>query len=82
MSTSDGQQSRKTSGPTNDRGWDGKLRLERRAVIANPEALTDPEHSDEDAPPVEQIAADDGKTCPENRQSRLRLTCPLCRSVR
>lgn len=34
---------------------------ERRPIITNPEALSDPEYSDEDAPPVEEIAADEGK---------------------
>ena len=50
-------------------GWDGKLRLERRAVITNPEVLSDPDYSDEDAPPAEQIEADEGlpsSTLPAN----------------
>lgn len=42
-------------------GWDGKLRLDKRAVLSNPEALSDPDYSDEDAPPVEQIDADEGQ---------------------
>ena len=41
-------------------GWDGKLRVEKKAIITNPESLSDPEYSDEDAPPVEQIDADEG----------------------
>ena len=41
------------------KGWDGKLRVDR-AVITNPEAVEDPDYSDEDAPPVEQIEADEG----------------------
>ncbi|EER29279.1 Leucine Rich Repeat family protein [Coccidioides posadasii C735 delta SOWgp] len=41
------------------KGWDGKLRVERHAVLTNPEALEDPDHSDEDAPPVEEIEADE-----------------------
>lgn len=45
--------------PRNRDGWDGKLRVDKKAVIANPNALSDPE-SDEDAPPVEQIEADEG----------------------
>ncbi|KZF22054.1 protein phosphatase 1 regulatory subunit SDS22 [Xylona heveae TC161] len=46
--------------PRDSKGWDGKLRVApRRAVITNPEALSDPEYSDEDAPPVEQIDADE-----------------------
>ncbi|KAL3463366.1 NIF-domain-containing protein [Aspergillus heterothallicus] len=41
------------------KGWDGKLRVEPRATITNPEALEDPDYSDEDAPPVEEINADE-----------------------
>lgn len=46
-------------------GWDGKLRVddeqnERRAVLANPEALEDPDYSDADALPVEEIGPDEG----------------------
>ena len=41
-------------------GWDGKLRLDRRAVITNPEALSDPDYTDEEAPPVEKVEADEG----------------------
>jgi protein phosphatase 1 regulatory subunit 7 len=46
--------------PRDSKGWDGKLRLEKRPVITNSGALSDPEHSDEDALPVEQIEADEG----------------------
>lgn len=46
--------------PRDSKGWDGKLRVDKRALITNPEALSDPDYSDEDAPPVEQIAADEG----------------------
>lgn len=42
------------------KGWDGKLRLDRKAVVTNAEILSDPEDSDKDAPPVEQISADEG----------------------
>lgn len=41
-------------------GWDGKLRLEKKAVVANAEILSDTEFSDEEAPPVEQIDRDEG----------------------
>lgn len=41
-------------------GWDGKLRVEKKAVVADADALSDPEHSDEDAPPVDEISADEG----------------------
>ncbi|KAL4947840.1 hypothetical protein BDW69DRAFT_199338 [Aspergillus filifer] len=41
------------------KGWDGKLRVEPKATITNPEALEDSDYSDPDAPPVEQIDADE-----------------------
>lgn len=44
-STQDGEAS---STPRNSKGWDGKLRVPKSAVLANPEALSDPEYSDED----------------------------------
>lgn len=46
--------------PHDSKGWDGKLRVDRKAVVTNAEILSDPEYSDEDAPPVEQINADEG----------------------
>lgn len=45
-------------------GWDGKLRVEPKATITNPEALEDPDYSDADAPPVEEIEADEGRLIP------------------
>lgn len=45
----------------NKEGWDGKLRVEPKAVITNPEALEDSDYSDSEAPPVEEIDADEGK---------------------
>ena len=53
--------SSKASTPHSKSGWDGKLRVNKQATLANPEALSDPEYSDEDAPPVDQIEADEGK---------------------
>ena len=52
---------RKASSLRDSHGWDGKLRVDRKAVVTNGEALSDPEYSDEDAPPVEQIGADEGR---------------------
>ena len=49
------------STPRDSKGWDGKLRVDRKAVVVNTDALSDPEYSDEDAPPVEQIGADEGR---------------------
>jgi protein phosphatase 1 regulatory subunit 7 len=50
----------------NAQGWDGKLRVEKKAVLVNPEVLdanyrSDPEESDDDAVPVDQIEADEGE---------------------
>lgn len=54
------QGSSESTKPRDSKGWDGKARVERRAIITNPEALSDLEYSDEDAPPVQQINADEG----------------------
>lgn len=35
--------------------------MEPKAVITNPEALEDSDYSDPEAPPVEEIDADEGK---------------------
>ncbi|MCJ1430442.1 hypothetical protein MMC29_008360 [Sticta canariensis] len=40
-------------------GWDGKLRADKKAMITNAEVHSDAEYSDEDAPAVEQIGADE-----------------------
>ncbi|KAL8801003.1 MAG: hypothetical protein Q9200_007073, partial [Gallowayella weberi] len=45
---------------TDKNGWDGKLRVGKRAEVVNAEILSDPEYSDEEAPPVQQIQADEG----------------------
>jgi protein phosphatase 1 regulatory subunit 7 len=50
----------KPSTPQSRSGWDGRLRVNKQATLANPEALGDPDYSDEDAPPVDQIDADEG----------------------
>lgn len=43
------------------KGWDGKLRIDRNATIQNPEALTDPEYSDEEnVLEGQEISADEG----------------------
>jgi hypothetical protein len=53
----------------NSEGWDGKMRVEPKdpkeskepkAIITNPEALEDSDYSDPDAPPVDEIEADEG----------------------
>lgn len=42
--------------------WDGKLRIDRTITLANPEALSDPEYSDEENVAAgEQINADEGQ---------------------
>lgn len=46
----------------NSKGWDGKLRVPKSALVTNPEALSDPEYSDdENVMPGEEIAADEGE---------------------
>jgi protein phosphatase 1 regulatory subunit 7 len=47
----------------NSKGWDGKLRVPKSASLANPEALSDPEYSDdENVLGGDEIAADEGNT--------------------
>lgn len=42
-------------------GWDGKLRVEKKAELVNPEAISDPEYSDEEQVlQGETIEADEG----------------------
>ncbi|KAM3433848.1 hypothetical protein NHJ13734_006272, partial [Beauveria thailandica] len=44
----------------NANGWDGKLRIPKSAILTNPEAVSDPEYSDdENVLPGEEIAADE-----------------------
>lgn len=61
--------------PTSRTGWDGKLRVNKQATLVNPEALSDPDYSDEDAPPVDQIDADEGMPHERNGLTTL-LTTP------
>lgn len=63
----------------NSEGWDGKMRVEPKAVITNPEALEDSDYSDPDAPPVEEIEADEGT----NPAERLQAVCSelICLSL-
>lgn len=53
--------SEKRASLRDSQGWDGKLRLDKKAVITNAETLSDPEYSDDEAPPVDQIEADEGR---------------------
>ena len=47
--------------PKSSSGWDGKLRIGKKAELVNPEALSDPEYSDEEQVlPGEIIEADEG----------------------
>jgi len=47
--------------PKDSNGWDGKLRVEKKTILSNPEAISDPEYSDEEnILPGEQIGADEG----------------------
>jgi protein phosphatase 1 regulatory subunit 7 len=48
-------------GCRNSKGWDGKLRVPKSALVANPQALSDPEYSDdENVLTGEKIEADEG----------------------
>lgn len=64
------EQVTKSNGPaspplTDSKGWDGKLRIDRTAMLQNPEAISDPEYSDdENVLGGEEISADEGKCCP------------------
>lgn len=52
-------------GLKNSKGWDGKLRVTKTATLANPEALSDPEYSDDDNVVIgEEVPADEGKFLP------------------
>ena len=45
----------------NSKGWDGKLRVPKSAFVTNPEALSDPEYSDDsNVLQGELIGADEG----------------------
>lgn len=49
-------------GLRNSKGWDGKLRVPKSAILTNPEALSDPEYSDdENVAPGDEVPADEGK---------------------
>jgi len=55
-------------GLRNSKGWDGKLRVPKNALVANPEALSDPEYSDdENVHPGEELPADEGQRLPTRR---------------
>lgn len=50
------------------KGWDGKLRVPTSALLHNPEALSDPEYSDDDnVLQGEEVAADEGKAMADFR---------------
>lgn len=47
--------------PRDSKGWDGKLRMPKTAMLANPEALSDPEYSDDsNVLEGEEISPDEG----------------------
>lgn len=63
-----------SSALTNGKGWDGKLRIPGRVSLANPEALSDPEYSDEEnVVPGDEIQPDEGTAL-----SHLRFALLLC----
>lgn len=49
--------------PRDSKGWDGKLRVEKKTTLENPEAISDPEYSDDEhVLPGQEIEADEGET--------------------
>ena len=66
-------------GGVNDQPAAATTSSARRAILTNPEALSDPDYSDEDGPPVEEIPPDEGK--PVSRSTRARRhagTADIC----
>lgn len=56
-------------GMKNSKGWDGKLRVPKSALLSNPEALSDPEYSDDDnVMPGEEISADESMLSREKQR--------------
>ena len=63
-------QDEENTGMTNSKGWDGKLRVPKSALLSNPEALSDPEYSDEDnVLEGEEIPADQGEESNASQRS-------------
>ena len=63
------QEGEPSPGLRNSKGWDGKLRVPKNALVANPEALSDPEYSDdENVLHGEELPADEGQTRPHRNQ--------------
>ena len=55
--------SKSSGNPRSSTGWDGKFRVEKekKAELVNPEAISDPEYSDEEQVlPGQTIEADEG----------------------
>lgn len=56
-----GAESHPSPGLRDSKGWDGKLRVDRNALLQNPEAISDPEYSDdENVLRGDEISADEG----------------------
>ncbi|KAL8834343.1 MAG: hypothetical protein Q9170_003798 [Blastenia crenularia] len=51
---------------TDKNGWDGKLRVGKKAEIVEAETLSDPDRSDEDELPVQEIKPDEGRNQKSN----------------
>ncbi|TKA29724.1 hypothetical protein B0A50_03087 [Salinomyces thailandicus] len=68
----------KPSTPHSKSGWDGKLRVNKQATLANPEALSDPDYSDEDAPPELDIQHSRVTAIPALRLDRFKKLRRLC----
>ncbi|KAL9610608.1 MAG: hypothetical protein Q9167_004710 [Letrouitia subvulpina] len=51
---------KKISSLKDSNGWDGKMRIEKKAIVTSDEPLSESDHSDDDPPPIDQIDADEG----------------------
>lgn len=72
-------------GLRDSKGWDGKLRVDRNALLQNPEAISDPEYSDDEhVVRGEEISADegtDGRTRSRTRYHEPLLTLIACMQI-
>lgn len=67
-------------GMKNSKGWDGKLRVPKSTLLSNPDALSDPEYSDDDnVMDGQEISADEGKF---TRQDSVVIIFPLTSRLR
>lgn len=69
-------------GIKNSKGWDGKLRVPKSALLSNPEALSDSEYSDEENVLAgEQIGADEGESLLRVQTVREKEDVAVCKNL-